>query len=125
MTTASVAVSQDEHEQRSQDTQKWCEQTALDCVLQDAFTNVKEPAHHLGGNFCCNEDSAFCCGAQTCVKHSCDNSKMMFGAPPAEAHASVGKDDKPEFGDLAELGPSRVQKFQSVGGAAQWLIALC
>ena len=50
---------------------------------------------------------------------------MMFGAPPAEVHAPVDKDDKPEFDDSEELGPDGVQKFQSVIGAVQWLIALC
>ena len=49
----------------------------------------------------------------------------MFGTPPAEAHAPMDKDDKPEFDDSAEFGPDGVQKFQSVIGAVQWLIALC
>ena len=49
----------------------------------------------------------------------------MFGTPPVEACAPVGKDDKPEFDDSEELGPDGVQKFQSVVGAVQWLITLC
>ena len=59
------------------------------------------------------------------MKHACDDFKMMFGAPPAEARASAGKGGKPEFDDLAELGPGGVQKFQSIVGAAQCSFALC
>ena len=59
------------------------------------------------------------------MKHLCDNFKMMFGDPPAEAHAPVDKEDKPKFDNLAEPGPGGVQKFQSIAGAVQWLIALC
>ena len=87
--------------------------------------NVEEPSHHLGGDFFRDKDGTFCCGAQTCVKRVCDDFKMMFGAPPAEARAPMDKDDEPEFDDSKELGPGGVQKFQSVIGAVQWLIALC
>ena len=59
------------------------------------------------------------------MKCSCDNFEMMFGTPPVEVRTPVGKDDKPEFDDLAEVGPSGVQKFRSVVGAVQWVIALC
>ena len=41
------------------------------------------------------------------MKRVCGNFKMMFGTPPAEAHAPMDKDDKPEFGDSKELGPAR------------------
>ena len=59
------------------------------------------------------------------MKCTCGNFEAMFGAPPVEAHTPMDKDGKPEFDDLAELGPGGVQKFQSIVGAMQWLIALC
>ena len=37
----------------------------------------------------------------------------------------MDKGDEPEFDDSNERGPGGVQKFQSVIGAVQWLIALC
>ena len=91
------------------------------CDLKD----VEEPACCLSGNFFCNKDGTFCCGALTCMKHSCGNFKIMFGAPPAKARAPVDKDDKPNFDNSAELRSDGVQKFQFVVGATQWLIALC
>ena len=49
----------------------------------------------------------------------------MVQRATAEVHAPEDKDGKPKFDDSAELGPDGVQKFQSVVGAVQWLIALC
>ncbi len=87
--------------------------------------NVEEPKYHLGGDFFRDKDGTFCYGGQTYVKRLLDNYKMMFGELPTPRYSPMEKDDKPEFDDSKELGPDGIQQYQSLIGAAQWLISLC
>ena len=74
--------------------------------------NVKEPKHHLGGEFFHDKDRTLCHGAQTHMKRLMDTHKELFGEQPKEVHSPLDKDDKPEsddtlFLDLTVLNVSR------------------
>ena len=86
--------------------------------------NVEELKYHLGGDFFRDRDGTYCYGAQTYVKHLCDNYKLMFGELPTEFHAPMEKGDQPELDDMVELGPDGIQCFQSLMGAVQWTVTL-
>ena len=87
--------------------------------------NVEEPKCHLGGDFFRDKDGTLCCSGQTCARRLLDNCKVMFGELPTPRFSPVEKGDQPEFDDSKESGPHGVQQFQSLIGAAQWLISLC
>ena len=64
------------------------------------------------------------CGAQTYVRCLVDVCKELFGEQPKEVHSPLDKDDKPELDDTPLLGPDGIEHFQTLIGAAQWLITL-
>jgi hypothetical protein len=86
--------------------------------------NVEEPKYHLGGDFFRDKDGTLCYGSQTYVKRLVDTYKEMFGEMPKEVFSPIDKDDKPEFDDTPILGPDGIKRYQTLIGAAQWLITL-
>ena len=50
--------------------------------------------------------------------------KELFGEQPKEVHSPLDKDDKLELDDTPLLGPDGIKHFQTLIGAAQWLITL-
>ena len=86
--------------------------------------NVEEPRFHLGGDFFRDKDGTLCYGAQTYVKRLVETYKELFGEQPKEVHSPLHKDDKPELDDSPLLGPDGIKCFQTLIGAAQWLITL-
>ena len=51
-----------------------------------------------------------------CVQCLCDNFKMLFGAPPAEAHAPTSKNSKPEFDELEEFNVKNLRASKQMPG---------
>ena len=86
--------------------------------------NIEAPKYHLGGDFFRDKDGTLCYGAQTYIKRLVDTYKQLFGEPPTPLHAPMDKDDKPELDESPLLGPDGIAKYQSLIGAAQWLITL-
>ena len=86
--------------------------------------NVKEPKYHLGGDFFHDKDGTLCHGAQTYVRHLIVTHKELFGEQPKEVHSPLDKDNKPELDDTPLLGPDGIKHFQTLIGAAQWLMTL-
>ena len=78
----------------------------------------------MGGNLFCNKDGTLCYGAQTYVRRLVDTCKELFGEQPKEVHSPLDKDDKPELDDTPLLGPDSIKRFQTLIGAAHWLITL-
>ena len=86
--------------------------------------NVEEPRFHLGGDFFRDKDGTLCYGAQTYVKRLVETYKELFGEQPKEVHLPLDKDDKPELDESPLLGPDGIKRYQTLIGAAQWLITL-
>ena len=53
-----------------------------------------------------------------------DTCEELFGEQPKKAHSPLDKDDNPELDDTPLLGPDGIKHFQTLIGAAQWLITL-
>ena len=51
-------------------------------------------------------------------------SRFKRGEQPKEVHSPLDKDDKPELDESPLLGPDGIKRFQTLIGAAQWLITL-
>ena len=58
------------------------------------------------------------------MKRLVETHKELFGEQPKEVHSPLDKDDKPELDDTPLLGPDGIKHFQTLIGAAQWLITL-
>ena len=58
------------------------------------------------------------------MKRLVETHKELFGEQPKEVHSPLDKDDKPELDDSPLLGPDGIKRYQTLIGAAQWLITL-
>ena len=86
--------------------------------------NIEEPKHHLDSDFFRDEHRTLCHSAQTYMRSLVDMHKELFGEQPKEVHFLLDKNDKPELDDTPLLGPDGIKCFQTLFGAAQWLITL-
>ena len=58
------------------------------------------------------------------MKRLVETYKELFGDQPKEVHSPLDKDDKPELDESPLLGPDGIKCYQTLTGAAQWLITL-
>ena len=58
------------------------------------------------------------------MKRLVETHKELFGEQPKEVHSPLDKDDKPELDESPLLGPDGIKRYQTLIGAAQWLITL-
>ena len=87
---------------------------------------VGSPKYHLGGDFFRDSDGTLCYGAQTYIKHLCDDYTHLFNEePPKRAHSPLSKGDHPELDSSPLCSPDEISKYQSLIGALQWTISLC
>ena len=58
------------------------------------------------------------------MKRLVESYKELFGEQPKEVHSPLDKDDEPELDESPLLGPDGIKRYQTLIGAAQWLITL-
>jgi hypothetical protein len=82
-------------------------------------------SYHLGCDFYRDDDGTLCMGPKKYVQRMVDTYERMFGSKPKTSVSSpLEKGDHPELDISEELGPEGVRQFQSLVGAAQWLVSL-
>jgi hypothetical protein len=85
---------------------------------------VAEITYHLGGDFYRDPDGTLAWGAKTYVKRIIEQSQSIFGSLPKEYTSPINKDNHPKLDLSDELPYDKIQDYQSLMGAFQWVVAL-
>jgi len=79
---------------------------------------------HLGCDFGRDPDGTLWFGPKRYVKKMEETYERLFGEKPKPYTSPLEKNDHPELDDTELLGSEDTKKYQSLIGAAQWLITL-
>ena len=97
-------------------------------ILTDKFKyklkGVGPIKFHLGCDFGRDPDGTMYFGPRKYISKMMDAFEQMFGEKPTEAKTPLEKNDHPELDTSPELDAAGIAKYQSMIGAAQWLISL-
>lgn len=80
--------------------------------------------YHLGCDFERDADGTLSYGPKKYIKKMMDTYQTLFGETPRDYASPLEKGDHPELDDSEFLPEDDAQKYQSMVGAAQWLISL-
>jgi hypothetical protein len=104
-------------------------QEIIDWLLDPKHGNFKLKGvgplkYHLGCNFERDPDGTLCFGPIKYIGKMMDSYQQLFGESPKEAQSPLEKNDHPELDESELLTLDGIRQYQSLIGAAQWLISL-
>ena len=80
--------------------------------------------YHLGCDFGRDPDGMLWFGPRRYVKKMVESYEQLFGERPKQYNSPLERNDHPELDDSELLSPEDITKYQSMVGAAQWLVSL-
>ena len=82
-------------------------------------------SYHLGCDFFRDSTGTLCMAPKRYIDRMINTYEQMFGCKPKTVYSSpLERGDHPELDVSEELGPEGIKQYQSLIGAAQWLISL-
>lgn len=82
-------------------------------------------SYHLGCDFFRDPTGTLCMAPKRYIDRMIGTYEQMFGCRPKTVYSSpLERGDHPELDVSDELGPEGIKQYQSLIGAAQWLISL-
>jgi len=82
-------------------------------------------SYHLGCDFYRDSTGTLCMAPNRYIDRMVSTYEQIFGSKPKTTYSSpLERGDHPELDISEELGPEGVKHYQSLVGAAQWLISL-
>jgi hypothetical protein len=85
---------------------------------------VGPTVYHLGCNFFHDEDGTLCYGPHKYIDKMMENYKKIFGSKPKERGSPLEQNDHPELDESPLLDAEGISLYQSLIGAAQWVVLL-